>query len=107
MIKITKKITNDLIMPFNTFNTMFIDIETDGLSHKNKLVIIGLIQFNRKGDAYLIQLFNDDYQSEREMLIELIQILKVHDTDYYVSFNGNSFDFPLLRSEERRVGKEV
>lgn len=98
MIKITKKITNDLIMPFDTFNTMFIDIETDGLSHKNKLVIIGLIQFNRKGDAYLIQLFNDDYQSEREMLIELIQILKVHNTDYYVSFNGNSFDFPFLNA---------
>lgn len=88
-------------MPFDTFNTMFIDIETDGLSHKNKLVIIGLIQFDRKGSAHLIQLFNDDYQSEREMLIELIHILKVHETDYYVSFNGNSFDFPFLNARYR------
>ena len=101
MLKIIKKISNSLIMPFDTFNTMFIDIETDGLSHKNKLVIIGLIQFNRNGAAQLIQLFNDDYQSEREMLLELIHLLKVHDTDYYVSFNGNSFDFPFLNARFR------
>jgi len=98
MLKIIKEITSELIMPFDLFNTMFIDIETDGLSHKNKLVIIGLIEFNKTGTANLIQLFNDDYQSERDMLIELIQIIRTHDTDYYVSFNGNSFDFPFLNA---------
>ena len=101
MLQIIKEISSDLIMPFDTFNTMFLDIETDGLSHKNKLVIIGLIQYNKKGTAHLIQLFNDDYQSEREMLLELIQILRFHDTDYYVSFNGNSFDFPFLNARFR------
>ena len=70
MLQIIKEISSDLIMPFDTFNTMFLDIETDGLSHKNKLVIIGLIQYNKKGTAHLIQLFNDDYQSEREMLLD-------------------------------------
>ncbi len=101
MLKIIKEISRELIMPFNTFNTMFIDIETDGLSHKNKLVIIGLVEFKKKGTANLIQLFNDDYQSEREMLFELIQIIRTHDTDYYVSFNGNSFDFPFLNARFR------
>lgn len=101
MLKIIKEITSELITPFDTFNTLFIDIETDGLSHKNKLVIIGLIAFKKNGSAQLIQLFNDDYQSEREMLLELIQLIKAHDTDYYVSFNGNSFDFPFLNARYR------
>ncbi len=98
MLKIIKEIPSDLIAPFNTFNTMFLDIETDGLSHKNKLVIIGLIEFSKTGTANLIQLFNDDYHSERDMLIELIQLVRMHNTDYYVSFNGNSFDFPFLNA---------
>jgi|GEM_PF-1018383 len=98
MLKIIKDIQSVLNHPFESFNTMFLDIETDGLSHKNKLVIIGLIAFNRDGGAEVIQLFNNDYHSEREMLLECIEIVRRHDTDYFVSFNGNSFDFPFLNA---------
>lgn len=84
---------------FSDFNVMFIDIETDGLSHKNKIVILGLIIYvKHKNKPIVIQLFNDDYQSEKEMLVELTQLISKYSIDYYVSFNGNSFDFPFINA---------
>lgn len=84
---------------FIDFNVMFIDIETDGLSHKNKIVILGLVIYEKhKNEPIIIQLFNDDYHSEKEMLVELIHLINEYSIDYYVSFNGNSFDFPFINA---------
>ncbi len=80
-------------------NLLFIDIETDGLSHKNKIILIGLVLFkknNLKGEV--IQLFNEDYLSEKELLIYLINYVQAQDVDYFISFNGNSFDFPFINA---------
>lgn len=77
--------------------TLFIDIETDGLSHKNKLVIIGLVLITKE-TKQLIQLFNDDYGSEREMLLELRKIITAYDIDFFISFNGNAFDLPFINA---------
>lgn len=84
---------------FPNSNIAFIDIETDGLSHKNKIVIIGLVLFSSMTPSgEVIQLFNDDYQSERDILIALFKILREHDIDAFVSFNGDSFDFPFINA---------
>ena len=99
MQKIIHKIENPIIAPFYKKNVMFIDIETNGLSHKHKLVIIGLIIYSAHNSySELIQLFNNDFSSEREMLHELKQIIAIYDIDYYISFNGNAFDFPFLNA---------
>ena len=93
------KINQSLPEPFNLYNTAFLDIETNGLSHKHKLVIIGLIVYpkaSQSGDV--IQLFNDDFSSERDMLLTLIEILSKLDLDYLISFNGNAFDIPFLNA---------
>ena len=46
----------------------------------------------------LIQLFNDDYQSEKELLIKFKEIYFQHNPDFYVSFNGQSFDIPFINA---------
>lgn len=90
-------LTNEMLP--GHYNFVFIDIETDGLSHKNKIAIIGLLFITqKKPSGYFIQLFNDDYQSEKEILQELFKLLKEHEIDFYISFNGNSFDFPFMNA---------
>ena len=78
---------------------LFFDIETDGLSHKNKIVIIGIILHDPVAqNTTLIQLFNDDYQSEKELLKAFHEICNQHNPDYYISFNGHSFDIPFINA---------
>ncbi len=78
---------------------LFFDIETDGLSHKNKIIIIGVIIHDSiTQNTTLIQLFNDDYQSEKELLLEFKAICIQHEPDYYISFNGHSFDIPFINA---------
>lgn len=80
-------------------NYVFIDIETDGLSHKNKIAIIGLLFFTRKSpNGLLIQLFNDDYHSEKACFEHLFELIEEHSIDYFISFNGDSFDFPFMNA---------
>lgn len=86
---------NDL---FKNNNILVIDIETDGLSHKNTIVIIGLIILIPNQMPTVIQLFNDDYHSEYDLLIELKKIIEEHEIDYFISFNGDSFDFPFINA---------
>lgn len=99
MQKFIHEINIALIQPFNNKNIMFLDIETNGLSHKHKLVIIGLVVYTPEFKAgQLIQLFNEDFNSEREMLDELRTLIKQYDIEYFISFNGNAFDFPFLNA---------
>lgn len=99
MQKIISDLYKMLDKPFSQHNILFLDIETDGLSHKNHLVIIGLILFeSHTKTASVIQLFNEDYMSEREMLLELMHIIEQSNIDYTISFNGNSFDIPFLNA---------
>lgn len=99
------KQNNDYVTAlFQSANIAFIDIETDGLSHKNKIVLIGLVIFSSLSKkAKVIQLFNDDYQSERDLLKQLFIILEMHNIQYYVSFNGDSFDFPFMNARLRAL----
>lgn len=99
MEKLIYQIKTPIHYRFTKYNVMFIDIETDGLSHKNRIAIIGLIIFAKdNNEPLVIQLFNDDYHSEKDLLTELIDLIRAYDIDYYVSFNGNSFDFPFINA---------
>ena len=80
-------------------NILFFDIETDGLSHKNKIVIIGLVHIPKSSlTGTVIQYFNDDFGSEKEILLNFIDFIKSNDIDYFVSFNGHAFDIPFLNA---------
>ena len=88
----------DLLL-LNTDSLMFIDIETDGLSHKNKIILIGLVIFSTElKNGVVKQLFNDDYSSEKNILISLFELIDKYKPQAFISFNGNAFDFPFINS---------
>jgi len=94
-------------------HVMFLDIETTGLSHKHKIVLIGLVCIKKNMPTRVIQIFNDDYQSERDMLNYLLKIIDEEETDYFISYNGNAFDFPFINARleyyhiRRRLNKKL
>jgi len=99
-MEIKEYILDQFIHPmFKDANVAFLDIETDGLSHRNKIIILGCVCFTRNNPkGKLVQIFNDDYQSEKEMLRYFFKILEKENIDFYLSFNGNAFDFPFINA---------
>lgn len=92
-------IPTSLNEPLSQYNVLFFDIETDGLSHKSKLVIIGLVYIPKTSSTgTAIQYFNDDFGSEKEMLSIFVEFLRTNDIDYLISFNGHAFDIPFLNA---------
>jgi uncharacterized protein YprB with RNaseH-like and TPR domain len=92
---------------------MFLDIETTGLGHRHKIVLIGLVCIQKNKPTRVIQVFNDDYQSEKQMLIYLLDLIDQEQTDYFISYNGNAFDFPFINARleyyhiRRRLNKKL
>jgi len=105
--KLMLHIKNILSVPFpfdNTVleneikkNALIFDIETTGLNpHKNKVVLIGFIRFDRKNRLTLNQLFIEDLSEEAEMLSVFHRIAA--SSGFYLTYNGNSFDLPFLNA---------
>lgn len=82
---------------FDPRRTAFIDTETTGLAGGAGTVpfLIGMAYFD--GDTLrLEQCFMRDYDDEEPMLAYLAELFRRFDT--IVSYNGKSFDLPLLRT---------
>lgn len=78
-------------------NVLFIDTETTGLMGGTGTVsfLIGIGYFNN--DKFVIeQYLMRDYDEEAAMLIDIKNKLKNH--NIVVSFNGKSFDLPLIKT---------
>lgn len=77
------------------YRTIFVDIETTGLSSKkNNIYCIGLAFF--QNDQILIrQLFAQKQQEEKEILSEFLDFLSQNCNSIY-TFNGKTFDLPFL-----------
>lgn len=95
-----KRITNPSpSAPAYFFNesAAFFDIETTGLSARGSiLILIGLIY--RKSDTdtwYITQWFNDDGESEIQIITDFFSFLAAFDT--LIHYNGNTFDLPYIR----------
>lgn len=75
---------------------LFFDIETTGLSPKtSSLYMIGAMFFDAsRGIWHLRQLFADNYNSEAEIIISFLEILKKY--NYLYHFNGRTFDIPYI-----------
>ncbi len=78
----------------------FIDTETTGLrpGSGNLAFLLG-VSFHRRGKWHSYQFFLHQYASERVMLRKFWQLVSVFKT--VVSYNGRSFDLPLLKSRLR------
>jgi hypothetical protein len=76
---------------------LFIDTETSGLSSGTGSLVfmVGLAYFNQDS-LKVIQLFMDSPRDELEFLVYLDSILANFNT--FVSYNGKSFDIPMLKS---------
>ncbi len=78
-------------------NILFIDTETTGLMGGTGTVsfLIGLGYFNNE-EFVVEQYMMRDYDEETAMLIDIKNILKSY--NIVVSFNGKSFDIPLIQT---------
>ena len=83
---------------FNGQVVCFLDIETTGFSREyNMIYLIGLVFYHLEKDMWeMRQIFADDYRSEKEVLLQLIEFVK--DFDLIVTYNGDSFDLPFINS---------
>jgi len=72
---------------------LFFDTETTGLGG-NMVFMLGVMRI-AGGDVRLSQVFARDYREERELLDVWIDMLA--GSGMLVSFNGKSFDMPVLR----------
>lgn len=74
----------------------FFDIETTGLSpNASSLYLIGLMRFDAAKDQWILcQWFADNYQSEKDLILNFLSELS--DIEYLYHFNGKTFDIPYL-----------
>lgn len=103
---IKKSINESIKLPINfdifsqDLNYALIDIETTGInSEKNKVILVGLLYFE-DNQIKTKQLFCNDKNEEKDMLIELISVLKKF--DFFINYNGNSFDIPFLNKRFKK-----
>lgn len=85
---------NDYIENSNIFNKKYIvlDIETSGVSRIHSKVLVAGILFS---DGKFIQYAITDENEEKELLEEISQILN---DQYIITFNGDIFDIPFIKS---------
>lgn len=85
-------------------NTVFLDIETTGLSSRNSMCfLIGLLHFD--GNNFLItNLFCEKYDEEFLMYLTLNAILKSKKNLSLISFNGDTFDIPFINKRAHMLG---
>lgn len=76
------------------------DIETTGFAAETtKLYLIGCA-FYRSGSWYITQWFNDDGDSEKEIIASFMEFLKSY--KLLIHYNGDGFDIPYLTSKLKK-----
>ena len=81
----------------NDRSCLYLDIETTGLSRDRSILYLIGCGFPEDEGLHVILWFNDDGRSEMAMLKALSQLLSQNDRTL-VTFNGNRFDLPCLKS---------
>jgi uncharacterized protein YprB with RNaseH-like and TPR domain len=75
--------------------TLFLDIETAGLSANTYLFLVGMMYANGNG-FQVEQVFARDYTEEKGVLLHVHETMGRFDT--VVTYNGASFDLPFIRT---------
>jgi len=85
------------LLSFNPETTFFVDTETTGLmGGTGTMVFLMGVAYIRDGKLRLDQCFLRDFDDEEPMLHYLRELFR--DCETLVSYNGKSFDLPLLRT---------
>ena len=90
---------------FSGMKIVVADIETTGLSPKRAAVILGGAVFAEKEGRKAVQFFADTPEDEPELLKRYIDVLS--QADVVVTFNGQRFDIPFLKTRMERHGMDV
>ncbi|MBT4333087.1 MAG: hypothetical protein HOD64_07405, partial [Candidatus Cloacimonetes bacterium] len=81
----------------NIENLLFIDTETTGLAGGTGTYVFQIgIGFFKEDEFVLMQYFLTDIANEKELIDQLLN--EINKETIYVSFNGKSYDIPLLNS---------
>lgn len=84
---------------------LFFDVETMGLDTQSAIFLFGLLAIDENGRAYCRQLLARTLEEERAALTVAAEALA--ESKLLVSFNGRSFDLPLLRNRSDHFGLSV
>lgn len=112
MIRNIRKVKTDTDFDFELFapkdRIVFLDIETTGLkAGSSQLYLIGLCSYEKDG-WNLTQYFAESAAEEMRLLNSLKEFLKekVKGQDHLIliTYNGDMFDLPYLRSVEKQYG---
>ena len=98
MLKIEHKINYELKfdVPFNLEKSVFIDIETTGLSREFSFIyLIGIVKYNLSEGFHMTQLFIDAAKDEKSLLLAFKSEVK---DCLLLTYNGDSFDIPFINS---------
>lgn len=90
---------------FSGMKVVVADIETTGLSPKKSAVILGGAVFAEKDGRKAVQFFADTTDDEPELLKRYVDVLS--QADVVVTFNGQRFDLPFLRTRMERRGMDT
>lgn len=113
MKHIVKEISDNILQLFNpnkihpfiseNLNDILVfDIETTGLHHKSAQVILIGYLYLKNDQIYIEQLFAETPAEEKEILMTFKEIVRSY--PYLLSYNGNTFDIPFLRSRYKYHG---
>lgn len=85
---------------------LLFDIETTGLSPRHdRVVLIGFLRFDTSGNPVLNQLFLESEEREAELLDAFGRIAAA--SDFYITYNGGSFDVPFLNRRMQKHGLPI
>lgn len=85
---------------------LLFDIETTGLAPRHdRVVLIGFLRFDASGKPVLNQLFLENEEREAELLDAFGRIAAA--SDFYITYNGGSFDVPFLNRRMQKHGLPV
>ena len=87
---------------FGGLSVAVIDIETTGLSPVSSKCILGGVAFPSRDHLEVRQFFAEQKKEEAALLLSYCSLLS--DSDVLVSYNGNGFDLPFLRSRLDHYG---
>lgn len=81
---------------FKDMNICFIDIETTGFNrNRNMIYLIGIQYYDKERQLWILkQLFAEDFNEEKVLLLELSKLLPLYDK--IVTYNGELFDIPFI-----------
>lgn len=97
---------HDVISYQDGSGSLYVDIETTGLSRKNSMIYMIGCLYPEGSHLHLTQWFNDDGQSEKDMLSAFLALVSEQESQI-VSFNGNQFDLPFMEYHCQQHGLDV